>query len=340
MILNFEHQNASHCETGIVVNLLNFYGYKFSEPVIFGISTGFYFAYMPMFKGDRGVPLVSFRTFPGTIITRTLRKLNIKMHTKRYSKSEKDKAMQEMDALLAAGIPVGNKVGMHFLHYMPREIREHWNIHHFIVIGKKNDDYIVSESLYGIKRVSYNDLKRVRFAEGRLKPRGKMYWVKKMPKQLPDINTLIINSIKTTCRNMVGIYALPMSSCIGVRGMVKLSKFVRNLEANLGEKAPVFLAKMIRHQEELTTGGAGYRFIYGAFLSEAADILNKPKLKEFSAEINHIGNQWQQFAIEGGRKLKNRNSISYNELADMLLKLAAAEKEFFIALKREIQQKS
>jgi hypothetical protein len=116
-----------------------------------------------------------------------------------------------------------------------------------------------------------------------------------------------------------------------------LSKYIRNLEAKLGEKAPVFLAKMIRYLEELSTGGAGFRFIYSAFLFEAADILNEPKLKDFSIEMNNIGNQWRDFAIEGGRKLKNRNNITYNELADKLLMIATAEKEFFVALRKYIK---
>ena len=134
---------------------------------------------------------------------------------------------------------------------------------------------------------------------------------------------------------MVGIYGIPMASYLGVRGIVKLSKYIRNLEAKLGEKAPILLAKMIRYLEELSTGGAGYRYIFGAFLFEAAEVLEKPKLKEYSVEINRIGNLWREFAIAGGRKLKNRNTISYDELADRLLEIAAAEKSFFVALRKE-----
>jgi hypothetical protein len=337
MIINFEHSNTSHCETGVVVNLLNFYGYPLSEPMVFGISSGYFFVYMPLFKGDRGVPLVGYRTFPGSIVKSAFKRLGIKINTKRFFNKQKDKAMKEMDELLAAGIPVCNKVGMHFLSYMPRVMREHWNIHHFCVIGKEGDEYSVSEALYGIKKISYENLKRVRFSEGKLKPRGEMYWIKKMPATLPDMRKLIVTGIKKTCRNMVGIYCIAMASHLGARGIVKLSKYIRNLETKLGEKAPVFLVKVIRYLEELSTGGAGFRFTYSAFLFEAAGILNKPKLKDFSVEMNNIGNLWRQFALDGGRKLKNRNSISYDELADKLLVIAAAEKEFFITLRKFVK---
>jgi len=337
MIIDFEHRNHSHCETGIVSNLLNFYGFRLSEPMIFGISAGFLFVYLPFFIGERGVPLVGFRTFPGTIVNNAFKKLGIEIITKHYSNQQKDKAMADMDELLAAGIPVCNKVGMFHLSYMPRVMREHWNIHHFCVIGREGDEYTVSEPLYGIKKISYENLKKVRFSEGKIKPRGKMYWVKEKPVALPDLRQLIVYGIKRTCRNMVGIYPGSLASYYGTRGIVKLSKFVSKLDKKLGEKAPVFLAKMIRYLEELSTGGAGFRFIYSAFLFEAADILNKPELKDFSIEMNNIGNLWRDFAIEGGRKLKNRNNITYEELADKLLMIAKAEKIFFVALRKYVK---
>ena len=43
-----------------------------------------------------------------------------------------------------------------------------------------------------------------------------------------------------------------------------------------GSKSPTtYLAQMIRMQEEIGTGGGGFRFIYGAFLEEAAEVLKK-----------------------------------------------------------------
>ena len=337
MITEFEHHNTAHCETGVVLNMLNFYGIRLSEPMIFGISAGYFFAYVPLSKGDRNVPLLGFRTFPGSIKRNTFKKLGFKIGTKRYSGKQKEKAMKEMDELLAAGIPVGNRVGMFFLPYMPQEIREHWNVHQFCVISKEGDEYTVSESLYGIKKLSSKDLMKVRFTEGHFKPRGEMYWVKEKPENLPDLSTLIVEGIEKTCWNMFHNYGVPFVTFYGVRGIVKMSKHMRNLEARLGERAPVFLAKIIRYLEELGSGGAGYRFIYSAFLFEAADVLNKPELKEFSIRMNDIGSLWRNFALEGGRKLKKRNDMSYGELADKLLVIAEAEKEFFTDLRQYIK---
>jgi hypothetical protein len=95
------------------------------------------------------------------------------------------------------------------------------------------------------------------------------------------------------------------------------------------------LASLVQVIEEIGTGGAGYRFMYAVFLHEAAEILNEPKLKDYSIEMNKIGDLWRLFALECGRKFKNLSDLSYNDLADKLVEIAAAEKKFFTALKKE-----
>ena len=124
----------------------------------------------------------------------------------------------------------------------------------------------------------------------------------------------------------------------GVAGIFKLSKHLRNLDVKYREKdAALFLIKLVQLLEEFGTGGAGFRFMYGAFLQESSQILNKPKLKDFAIEMNNIGNLWRQFATESGRKIKNRTNLSYNDLGDMMLEIAEAEKMFFVTLKKYVE---
>jgi hypothetical protein len=46
-----------------------------------------------------------------------------------------------------------------------------------------------------------------------------------------------------------------------------------------------YLGQLIRMQEEIGTGGGGFRFIYGAFLQEASVILKNDELKEFQKKL-------------------------------------------------------
>jgi len=330
MVINFEHRPSAHCETGVTSNILNYYGYNLSESMIFGIGEGLTFTYIPFvpFKGNS--LKFSFRTMPGTIFTCAMKKLGVDVAIKRFT--NKEEAMKEMDDLLAQGIPVGNVVGLYHLSYSP--IRVHFNAHNLCVVGKEGNEYIISDPSWHttLLNISYNDLMKVRFSEGMFKPKGKMYWVKGKP-VLADVRPIIERSIKKTCKTMLGIPFVPQ---FGVQGIVTLSKKVRKLGKKYSEKdAGIYLATLVQAIEEIGTGGAGYRYMYGIFLHEAGEMLNEPKLKDYSVEMNKIGDLWRHCALECVRKFKNRSEASYGDLADRLLEIAAAEKKFFTALKKE-----
>ena len=99
-----------------------------------------------------------------------------------------------------------------------------------------------------------------------------------------------------------------------------------------------YLGQLIRMQEEIGTGGGGFRFIYGAFLQEAADILKNEKLRELSKEITMIGDLWRNFAVDIARVYKNRSTKTnvYEELSKTMLHIADLEEEFYKKLKKAI----
>ncbi|MDR2972771.1 MAG: BtrH N-terminal domain-containing protein [Bacteroidales bacterium] len=331
MNLNFEHRSTAHCETGVISNLMNFYGIKLSEPMAFGIGAGLFFVCMPFvpFKGN--MMKFSFRTLPGAVFKHSMKNLKIKVGRKNRF-FNKEKAMKKVDDLLAQGIPVGNVVGLYFLPHTP--LRIHFNAHHLCVIGKEGDIYTVSDpTVASIQNLSSDVLKKVRFSRGMLRPQGKMYWIKEKPNESLDLKSAIIKGIKTTCYNMLDIPILP----IGVNGITSLSKQIRNIEKKYGEQdALFFLATLLQAMEEFGTGGAGFRFLYSAFLYEAAEVLQKMKLKVLAEEMSIIGDLWRAFALECGRKFKNRSNESCNELADRLLVIAEKEKRFFVSLRKFI----
>ena len=65
--MNFEHQHAAHCETGVMANLLRHHGVPMTESLAFGLSAGLAFAYLPFIKLS-GLPLISYRMPPRAII--------------------------------------------------------------------------------------------------------------------------------------------------------------------------------------------------------------------------------------------------------------------------------
>lgn len=334
MKIDFLHSHSAHCESGVTSNMLRFYGINLSEPMVLGIGAGLFFSYMPFIR-LHGMPVVSFRPLPGHIFARVTRRMNASIGSRRFL--NKDKAMRALDELLEQGTPTGAIVGVFYLPYFPKEYRFHFNAHNICIIGKEGDTYTVSDPLSIVtNELSSSDLRRVRFAKGTYPPMGKLYWVKKIKTSEPDLRPAVISGIRLNCRRMLNI-PIPF---FGVKGIETLASRMRNWERRLGtRKAALQLAQLIRMLEEIGTGGAGFRYMYAAFLQEASEILQRPELNDFAMQMTSIGDLWRDFAFESARKFKRRSDslCSYDDLADKLNAIAAQERNFFTNLQEAVR---
>ncbi len=331
MQLNFDHKTAGHCENGVVRNLLKYYGVDLSEPMILGLGSGLFFSHMPFYK-MHGMPITSFRPLPGAIFSSVTHRLRVKI--KRYKFSNPDKAMAKLDEILFTETPVGLLVGVYNLPYFPKEYRFHFNAHNICVIGKEGDEYIVSDPVVVQKcRLSSADLRTVRYAQGTYPPMGRMNHIKSMKHLRPVDEKMIRKAILKTCNRMLHI-PLPM---FGAKGIAYLAARMRNWVSMYGERgAALNLAQVIRMLEEIGTGGAGFRFMYAAFLQEAGEFLGKPALRDLSLELTAIGDLWRDFSYHAARFFKKREGevASYDQVADKLMNIAQREKEVFTRLEK------
>lgn len=331
-ILEFKHKQSAHCENGVVSNLLRYYGIELSEPMVFGIGSGLFFSHMPFLKIG-GIPVTSFRPLPGIIFKRISKRLGIKFKKHKYSKPHN--SMVALDQNLSRGIPTGMLVGVYHLSYFPDPYRFHFNAHNIVVYGKKDNEYLISDPIMeGYEKLTYDQLLKVRYAKGLFAPKGHMYWAEKIPENI-DLEKAIKKGIRHTCKDMLTI-PVPM---FGVKGIKFLSKKVRNYPKKLGaRRAASFTGQIVRAQEEIGTGGAGFRYMYAAFLQEASEVMNNDKLKDLSYELSEIGDMWREFAVITGRIVKNRNKAdeSYDHAANMLESIADREYTFFTKLKNSI----
>ncbi len=331
MELTFTHHQSAHCENGVASNLLKNSGLNISEPMVFGIGSGLFFVYLPFIKVNYA-PAISYRTLPGQIFNKVANRLHLKIKRQKFSSVAN--ANKALDENLKNNIPTGLQVGVYNLSYFPDEYRFHFNAHNLVVYGKTETEYLVSDPVMEtVTTLTYEDMNKVRFAKGAFAPRGQMYYPIQIPKDV-DLKSAIIKGIKNTCRDMLA----PMP-IVGVRGIKMVSRQIRKWPKKHGvRKANHYLAQMVRMQEEIGTGGGGFRFIYAAFLQEASVILGNEELKELSKEMTQIGDSWRDFAVEASRIYKNRSAKedAYNTIADELLDIANREEIFFKKLKKAI----
>lgn len=331
METGFVHHQSAHCENGVASNLLKFHGINISEPMVFGIGSGLFFFYLPLLKVNHA-PAISYRPMPGFIFNKAAKRLGIKV--KRVKFSNPQSAQKALEENLKNNIPSGLQVGVYNLTYFPDEYRFHFNAHNLVVYGKKDDTFLISDPVMEtVTTLTEKELEKVRFAKGALAPKGQMYYPVNIPAEL-DWETAIKKGIKNTCNDMLA--PVPI---VGVAAMRFLARSIRKWPVKKGVKvANHYLAQMVRMQEEIGTGGGGFRFIYAAFLQEAAVILKNDSLKELSAEMTKIGDLWRDFAVNAARVYKNRSNQTdvYNSLADELVHISNLEEVFFKKLKKAI----
>ena len=270
---------------------------------------------------------------PGHIFSKVARRLGFHVRRERFSSPKK--AQQILDEKLKTGFPVGLQVGVYHLTYFPDAYRFHFNAHNLVVYGKEGDTYLISDPVMEQPtKLSSQELEKVRFAKGVLSPKGHMYFPTHLPKHI-SLETAIRKGIKETCQKMLA--PVPI---VGVKAIRWVSKDILRWYDKRGVKITNhYLAQMIRMQEEIGTGGGGFRFIYGAFLEEAAEVLKNNTLKECSQEITSIGDLWRDFAVEVARLYKNRNQAhraAYEDLSQRLLIIAQREEAFYKRLKKVI----
>jgi hypothetical protein len=332
MKIDFQHIQSAHCESGVTSSLLRQNsGNKITEPLAFGIGAGLFFVYVPLIKINNG-PAIAFRTFPGLIFKRTCEALGIPVIRKKFSSKEQAEAF--LMERLNEGTPVGCQVGVYYLSYFPKEYRFHFNAHNLIVYGKEEDNFLISDPVMeNATMLTTYELERVRFAKGALAPRGQLYYPQNDGAITDEqIKKAIIKGIKKNVHMMLQIPGW----FAGVAGIKHTGKKIKKWRDKLGlHKAGLYLAQLVRMQEEIGTGGGGFRYIYGAFLQEADAYLPNNGLLEISNIFTQSGDLWRTAAVQAAGIYKGRISSQedFNIMGDYLIEIAELEKNAFRVLK-------
>jgi hypothetical protein len=321
------HRQYAHCETGVTSALFQDMGIDISEPMIFGIGSGIFFGHLPFVKWS-GLPISTYRSIPGTVFTKTAKRLGAKVVRKRFRNPQK--GMDELRRVLRTGQLVAVTTNVYWLSYFPKRYRFNFNGHNLIVLYEIENGFRVSDPSAFEETVdcSTHDMERARFARGPMEPRGLMYYPLSVNPN-PDIRKACITGMLDSCNQMLKI-PVPL---FGVKGIRYLAKKIIKSPDKLGYvEACRQLAHVVRFQEEMGTGGAGFRFMFAAFLQEASELFESPELNELSNEMTAIGDIWREFAVVSARIIKQRKTKSeetFEKAGGLMLICAGREEELF-----------
>jgi hypothetical protein len=320
----FQHRHAAHCESGAMSSLLKHYGLDISEPMAFGLSSAMLFVHVPFLKVE-GFPLTAYRAAPGTIIRALQKTLGVRMQKERFG--DPQQGTERLDELLGQSRAVGAQASVYWLPYFPPDMRFHFNAHNMVIYGKQGSDYLISDPVAERPvKCPQEDLQKARFVKGVFAPKGLLYYPTHIPDTV-DMERAIRKALRKASFQMLRI-PLPI---IGVGAIKNLAKRIRALEKTNPDPryARLYIGFIVRMQEEIGTGGGGFRFVYASFLQEAARLLNHSKLNEASEVMTAAGDVWRDFALLGARFCKKKSDIQLAELADAMQLCAQKETEAF-----------
>lgn len=331
-VIPFNHTMAAHCESGTVTAQLNFHGLKITEPLVFGISSGLFFAYMKPPMMD--FPMFVTRSMPGQILGKFSRRTGVKFMKKTYKDSRE--AENDLNALLDQNIPVSVQTDLFFMDYFPAWFRVHINVHYVNIIGREGDKYFVSDSYFPeIAEIKRDTLMKARFAGGAMAPKGLMFYPVHIPENI-DVKSVITKGIKATTFDMLKI-PLPF---LGVKGIRRFADRITDWPdyARDNQQLADKVLRIFILLEEQGTGGGGFRFVYASFLQESAKVLNNPRLNDLSREMLEIGDKWRELALAAS-KVSRSGDITKDKLAGLgtlIREKADIEEVFFKKLRKEI----
>lgn len=319
----FVHAHASHCESGVMSSLVRYHGLPMSEAMAFGLASGLLFAYLP-FMRINGLPLVAYRIPPRGIIKRLNKDLGFGMRFETFR--EPAEGTRRLNQLLDEGKLVGLQSSVFWLPYFPPDLRFHFNAHNLLVYGREGDEYLISDPVVEtVVRCARADLEKARFAKGLLAPRGLLYYATARP-AAPDWAKLGKRALKRVTNTMLRT-PLPF---VGVRGIRLLARQVERLADDA--HARMYAGNIVRMQEEIGTGGAGFRFLYASFLQELAERTGYRPLEGLATQLVEVGDRWREFALAAARMIRGRDRFDGGTLAGHLRALAEDEKKFFSEL--------
>ncbi len=327
MNLEFKHQQFAHCESGTISTLLTNYGLPISEPMAFGLTSTLFFVYFPFVKMNN-MPLVAYRKMPKNIIKRISKNLNIKMETRSYSNS--NKANEELTKLLNENHIVGLQTSVYFLPYFPNYMRFHFNAHNLIVYKKEEDEYFVSDPVFETAfKCQEEELTKARFAKGIFAPKGFLYYPKEIPSNI-NFEQIIKKAIKNTISSLLNPFPYT-----GIKGMRKLAKNINELKNKNHRYIKNYLIHIVRMQEEIGTGGGGFRFLYAAFLQEAKQYNLNQEILELAEELFiKSGNSLREFARLCVKASKDLSDFNPCEISQKLIEASNYEEEAVKVLKK------
>lgn len=323
----FVHRPGVHCESSALRDIFEFYGFTFSEPMIFGLGSGLGFIYwcgkrMPYpFVGGRARDL--YKNLCN----------NLGVAVKVNKTSSKTRAYEALRELIAENAPVMIHVDMPFLKYLRLPEEAHFGGHVTVVAGINENKGVVNIADTNFKKLqtaTLKELEEARASKFKPFPPENKWFTFEFPSELTSLKKAIKKSISKTIETMLE----PPIKNLGTKG---IQHFANEIMKWPKEYPPGKLPFQQLYEvtyimlEEDGTGGGCFRYLYSKFLKEASEHLDIKEVADLGEQYRQVGEKWTKVAhLIRGIPSNPKNTI---EIKETLLEISKEEEEILSSLK-------
>jgi hypothetical protein len=348
---NFPHTKGDHCESTTLKNCINFLGFQYSEPFIFGIDASMGFGFWGV-DSDSGFILGGKQGFL-TEKSLACRLLGLTIEKRTFQRSAE--AWKDVQQCLTKNQPIILQVDMGFLPYFTDLNNFHFGGHFISLIGYNDAEkkaLVGDNNEENLKEIDAETVEKARSSiEGPrfMHPNNVRYVIQRRPDgKHPPLSGALKLAIQEVVKNM----RAPSMGQFGIPGLKAFAKSIpewpKKFEKSI-KKADEVLKWLYGSIETYGTGGSLFRKMYIRFLKE---ILKLPELKEGKTawtpaeyqlidsnlpKLEIAAEKWTEFALII-KKAMDRDkenayqTLDYGTLTQLSQTIAENEESFFTNL--------
>jgi hypothetical protein len=327
LLPGFEHFTTHHCITGSLRHIYAFNDYPISEEMLLGLGAGVGFIYwhmtgaLPFLGGRANIERPGVEGLEKTVGRRT----GVQALTFRTNSASK--AEKRLLELLQAGQPVMLILDMGYLPYFDFGGEEfHFGYHVVAACGydPASQEVLVADRDEPLHAVPLAALRQARGSTYKPFPPQHGWHEFDFSQKRPPEAAELRQAIQEAARGMLE----PPIANVGVKGIRKAAARIPKWPQALNEKTlrEACFNSAIMIDARGGTGGGLFRTMYARFLREAAEYTGLDGLKKSAAQMQAVGDCWQEAAGLFERASQAEQPARHlGEVSPLLLRLAEEE---------------
>lgn len=293
VIKGWNHIPGLHCGSVAIRDIASFYGLNLSEPMSFGLGGGLGFFYTI----DTGISPTRNIHVRGPDMEPNFFSLLSDDKKWKYEQDD-EKALQIVLDYLDRDIPVLVQTDIYYLDYY--KSKTHFPGHIVVVSGYdsvKEEIYLSDTGFTELQPVCFENFKKSRSSKIKPYPLHNN-WFEVEPRfgqgfSDIDFKKLIPKSLKTNALSMLNGVSSPRGLS-GVQSISELSKDISNWKHTEDWKWCFRYSYQVIQKRG--TCGAGFRWMYRDFLTEAKDYFDYQFTEKLAKKMDFIGNEWYELS--------------------------------------------